>query len=346
MSDFRYSILFISKNDYNLLENWLKIEFTPNFPSIINLDIGSNEDQKINGLKICSKFNIEFLQTDRTEMQINLQEVIDKSERLKSIDYLLYLHTDCFTIDANTFCLINSLIENNDLSRFGCIGFNIYHDEEIQKINSKNQLMTTGRGCLQKGNGWYNSKNPIDSEQNRVKAFAVESVMWCAALLNKNTYISKIKPDQDFNFFHAFDDIAYQFMLKNIYNVVIPHIRLKHDQSVKEKLGYNKKSPIGNKKEVIQKYGRIDHHFIWYQKYGFHWNLQKHALFPKIPIVYKILSKLIKTIDKKWYLNMDTVARKEFITSHSANYKILKRFYDSRKSKVVKVFDEIKISSL
>lgn len=346
MSNFKYSIVFISKNDYNLLENWLKIEFTPNFPSIINLDIGSNENQKIIGLDICSKYNIEFLQTARTEMQINIQEIIEKSERLKSIDFLLYLHTDCFTIDPNTYCLINNLIENNDLRKFGCIGFNIYHDEEIKKINSKNQLMTTGRGCLQKGNGWYNSKNPINSQQGNDKVFAVESVMWCAALLNKKTYIDKIKPDKDFNFFHAFDDIAYQFMINNIYNIVIPQIRLKHDQSVKEKLGYNKKSPIGNSKDVIKKYGRIDHHLIWYQKYGFHWNLQKQALFPRVPIIYKILSKLTRIIYEKWYLNMDTVARKEFIKSQSANYKILKEFYHSPKSKLVKIFDEIQISSL
>ena len=343
MSMYKYSILFISKNDYSLLENWLLSEFKADFPTIINLDIGSNNEELSRGKELCERYNIEFLISKRTEMQLNLQEVILYSKLLLESDFILYLHTDCFKIDQNVYTKINELIKQNNLHKFGCIGFNIYHDDEIKQISPDNILMTTARGVLQKGNGYYNSKSLLDLNKFKSSAFAVESIMWCAALLSKKTYSETIKPDENFNFFHAFDDIAYQFMTNGIYNIVIPTIRLKHDQGIKEKFGYNKKSPLGKKSDVKKKYGRIDHHQIWYEKYGFHWDLRKIWLVPSITIVYKIIAKLLMNLNRRFYLNLNTVARREFKKSNSAKYPILMEFYNSNKPLKLKVSNKVKV---
>ena len=45
----RYKILFTSKNNYDLLENWIKKDTLVNTPDIINLDLNSEYDQQQKG---------------------------------------------------------------------------------------------------------------------------------------------------------------------------------------------------------------------------------------------------------------------------------------------------------
>lgn len=342
-NSFKYCIVFFSKNDYFLLENWLNFHKDENIPFIFNLDIGSENNQRIYGEDLCKKHKIKFLKSKRTEMQYNLFEAIDFLKN--QFDYILYLHTDTFIIDKNTFNEINDLIVNNHLEDFGCIGFNIYHDDEIKKISKENRLMTTARTCLQLGNGWFNSQNdcPVDYDNFKNFPFAVESVMWCAVLLNSNSYLRNIEVDLNFNFFHSWDDIAFQFMLKKKYNIVIPKIRLKHDQNVKSKFGLTKKSPLGKKKDVIKKYGRFDHHLIWENKYGFKYDLKKNILFPKYKLLYKILSKILYKICLLKFINLETVSRSSF-NKCRAKYKntMLDEFYKMKYPQTIKYFENIK----
>ena len=66
------------------------------------------------------------------------------------------MHQDCFPIEDNTFSKIDNTIKNNNLSDFGFIGFNIYHDIELELLKYEPlELMTTARTILQKGNGYY-----------------------------------------------------------------------------------------------------------------------------------------------------------------------------------------------
>ena len=73
--------------------------------------------------------------------------------------------------------------------------------------------------------------------------------MWTSLLLSRKSFEEHIKIDLNFNFFLAMDDMAFQFLKKNIYNICI-HIYFTHDQSIKTKFKLPKDSPIGDKKEL------------------------------------------------------------------------------------------------
>ena len=94
----KYKILFTSKNNYDLLENWIEKNSLINTPSMINLDLNSEYNQQQKGRKICSKHDIDFLIADYTEFQMNIKQAFDYISKL-GFDYLLYLHHDLSSID-------------------------------------------------------------------------------------------------------------------------------------------------------------------------------------------------------------------------------------------------------
>lgn len=309
-----YGVFFASKNNYDLLENWLinYLNYVPVNLKILNLDIGSCESQKIRGKQICQKFNLSFIEARRTEFQDNICQIFEEFKELK-LNNLLYLHQDCFPIDKNTFLKINSIPDKYNLENYGLIGFNIYHDIEISKINlADNEYMTTSRTVLQKGNGYY-MRHPKGSRVDynnfiKNKPFVVENIMWTAMLLNKNSFCKNIDIDLRFNFFLAADDMAYQFLSKNIYNIVFPFIRFKHDQNIKTKFSLPKDSPLGKKEDVIKRYGRIDHLKIWNQKWGFKYDVLKINNYYNIRIIKKFLTVFFP----RFYSNLETISRVSF----------------------------------
>lgn len=308
-----YKILFTSKNNYDLLENWMEKNSFQNIPGIINLDLNSDFNQQEKGRKICSKYNIDFVIAEDTEFQSNINQAFDHISEL-GFDYLLYLHQDCFPANSNTFSQIDNCILKNNLSDYGCIGFNIYHDIEIKYFDgSLNQYMTTSRCVLQKGNGYY-MKHPKGSRVNYNKfkkglAFTVENVMWTALLLSSKSFYENIKVDKQFNFFLAPDDMAYQYLSKGIQNIAIPEISFLHDQSIKTKYSLPKDSPIGKKEDVELRYGKfIGIHEEWYKKWGFRYDPRKVlSIFNN-----RIIKFLMLKIFPSYYSGLDTIARKSY----------------------------------
>jgi len=306
---FNFVIFFASKNNYDLLENWISEHNGFELPKIINIDLNSRFDQLEFGKKICKDNRIEFYKAERTEFQENLKQAFEISSEF-NVENILYLHQDCFAIDKDTFLNIEKIINKISISDYGCVGFNIYHDLEINKISTKNKLMTTSRCVLQKGNGYY-MRHPKGSRVNykkfSMKPFVVENIMWTALLLNKKSF-EKIKIDRDFNFFLAADDMAYQFLKKNIFNIVVPSVRFKHDQSIKTRYNLPKDSPIGNKDKVIERYGRIDHSKVWHKKWGFEYSVKKTRNFFNYRLVKFLLSRAVTL----YYSNIQTIARSTF----------------------------------
>ena len=43
--------------------------------------------------------------------------------------------------------------------------------------------------------------------------------MWSTFMFNIDLYLDFIEVDKNFQFFHAWDDVAMQFLNKNIYNI-------------------------------------------------------------------------------------------------------------------------------
>ena len=307
-----YIILFMSKNNYDLLDNWIIRCKNISTPEIINLDLGSEEHFVKTGKEICRKHNIRFIKSERTEFQHNIRQVFNHIKS-NGINYILYMHQDCFPIEDNTFHKIDKTIKNNNLSDYGFIGFNIYHDIEIELLKYKQlELMTTARTILQKGNGYY-MRRPKGSRvnyknYNKNSAYVVENVMWTSLLLSRKSFEEHIKIDLNFNFFLAADDMAFQFLKKNIYNICIPYIHFTHDQSIKTKFKLPKDSPIGDKKEVIKRYGRIDHHKIWKEKWGFEWNIKKTSKIFNNRLIKYFISRLFS----EFYSGLETITRQQF----------------------------------
>ena len=314
-----YGIFFASKNNYDLLENWLLnyLDYVPAYINILNLDLGSCESQKIRGKQICQKFNLIFIEARKTEFQDNIYQIFEELKTLK-VDNLLYLHQDCFPIDRETFLEINKIPQIIKVSNFGLIGFNIYHDIEISRLNNNvNEYMTTSRTLLQKGNGYY-MKYPKGSRVNynsfiKKKPFVVENIMWTALFLNNESFNSKIEIDLNFNFFLAADDLVYQFL----------KCRFKHDQQIKIKFSLPKDSPIGNEADVVERYGRADHVHIWKQKWGFAFDVLKAKTFYNNRFVKKIFLLLAP----KYFSNLETAARKSF-KDNNIDIPLLKLFYN------------------
>lgn len=323
-----YKILFTSKNNYDLLENWIKEYSNYNIPEIINLDLGSSPFHYKKGKEICCTNQIEFIEANRTEFQDNIKQIFTHLKK-SNCYYLLYLHQDCFPIEKETFKKIDNYIVNNDLSKYGCIGFNNYHDLEIKHLNKASlELMSTSRCVLQKGNGYY-MKYPRGSRANysmfnKGSVFCVENVFWSSLLLSSSSFERYINVDLRFNFFLSPDDMAYQFLSKGIYNIVIPDIHFIHDQSVKTKYGIPKDSPIGKKKDVEAMYGKLEGiHEIWSKKWNFDYDPQKAIPF----FNNRYIKHLALKICPKFYSNFETKARKSYKISKNKN-KLFTDFYN------------------
>ena len=104
-----YKILFTSKNNYDLLENWMDKNSTKKIPGIINLDLNSDFSQQEKGRNICLKYNIDYVTAEDTEFQSNIKQAFDHISQL-GFNYILYLHQDCFPANSNTFSQIDKCI--------------------------------------------------------------------------------------------------------------------------------------------------------------------------------------------------------------------------------------------
>jgi len=203
-------------------------------------------------------------------------------------EYVFYSHHDIFNLTNDAFEQILDICKSNKLKDFGLVGFNIYHDKEINYWNEDiNKLSTTSHSFLQPGNGWY-STSPISSVNYKKfplnHAFSVEIPHWACCLLNSVSY-NKINhvPIADFNL--CLDDLAYDFLKNDIHNICVPWICFAHQQSISVIFGREYKSPL-NKKEApkIRKA-----HINWFKKWGFPVNQFYMIKISKFKIINHIL---------------------------------------------------------
>ena len=316
-----YGILLVTKNTYSMVDEWLSLSDYSNIP-ILNIDLNSTDKDKTYGKNLCEKKGVNFLDCDGTEMQKNINQAVDFFKKKYGISWVLYMHHDAFPMCKDTLGKLNNVLANSkSLNNFGVIGFNIYHDKfDLDKFNPDiEQLMTTARTPLELGNGYYNRsiESRVDYSKFSFKPFAVESVMWSTAMINYYQFKKHIKIDEKFNFFHSWDDIAFQFLEKNIYNLVIPQITFGHDQSLKIKHKIPFSSPNSKKKIVSKLYGRSDHLIIWKKKWGFAYSLSKQFLggdtcINKNGRINKLLIIISRLLHLDFSSSMETVARKTF----------------------------------
>ena len=290
--DKKFGIVFTSRNNYSMLESWKNRVDTKDY-LVLNIDEDSTDENKQLGKEICEKYNITYIDRVERGMQFNLLTACNYFEK-KGVEWVLWCAHDIFPKTEDFFNKLNVQLNDEKMNEFGVIGFNILHDEhEISHWNGDDTpLMHVGRSPLQPGDMYY--RNVMYWPDTRVrfddkwkKPFAVESIKWDIGLINISQYKKYIKPTSEYQFFHAWDDIAFQFLYNNVYNICLPNFCCSHEQNVKLQHGLPKSSPNGDPSIRQHFYGKWGHLDIWKERWGFEYGLGKRGTFEQVKDNYK-----------------------------------------------------------
>ena len=272
----KIGIVFTSRNNYQLLGNWCSQVNTDGY-EIISIDEDSTPEQKKLGKQICKEQDVLYMDRDQRGMLWNL-ETASNYYKKRGIEYILYFSHDCYPKTPDFFNKLNTYLTETDLSNFGTIGFNILHDSyEIKDYDGDNTpLRTTARTPLEPGDLYYRSnkywpKTRVRYDNKWNKPYAVESIMWTVGVINIAQYQKHIIPTSEYHMFHSWDDISFQFLNKNVYNIVLPQFCLAHDQNTKTPYGIPENSPIGDVKTREHYFSKFNHHEVWENRWGFNY---------------------------------------------------------------------------
>ena len=278
-------ILFTSRNNYNLLETWLSKIDTEGF-DILNIDEDSSDENKNLGREVCEKYGAVYMDREERGLQNNMSTAVKHFGEL-NINWAIWFQHDCFPIDKNFFSTFNELVLTGQLDEFGTVGFNQYHTLSNPSFRDwvkqgYRELQDTARAPLEPGDKYYRNKrfrpdSRVDYSKGFDKPFAVESVCWYSVALNLPLFKEHVIPTGDYHFFHAWDDICFQFLYKNVYNVTVPYFNMLHDQLSKEESDMPVNSPRlfseskggGDSKEGNFYYGKWGHLEVWKERWGF-----------------------------------------------------------------------------
>lgn len=314
-------VLLVSRNNASMIQEW-----ADNNPReglcILNLDESTEAESKKLCFQACSHLGINYSRALPGGMVANLRQAADFfSER--EIEWVLYMHHDAYPEGSHTISQLSKTLGSYDLSEFGVIGFNIVdgHEAILNWEAGADRLHTLARAPLELGDGWY---RPIPSsafnyERVGLVPFAVESVHWSTALISCKVIRDELVLDPNFVFFHAWDDIAFQLMMRGRYNIVIPRLTFMHDQVVKVSHGLPVNSPIGSEpgKTVHFYYGRDDHLTSWFEKWKFRWDFRKFGQVTYVPeALQEPVRRFFKKISAEFQFDplkrLETVARNDF----------------------------------
>jgi hypothetical protein len=262
----KVGLLFTSRNNYELLDLWLSKVDTEGF-SILNIDEDSTKENKQKGKNICNKYGVTYMDREERGMLHNVVSACNYFQK-HDLEWIMFITHDCYPSTPNFFTKFNNLISSGKCDQFGVIGFNVVH-----KMTKTEHLLS--RSPLQTG-GFYDRypiNTPIPTQYS--KPYAIESAMWTIAAVNINQYKKHIIPTGDYHFFHTWDDIAFQFLNKNIYNICIPYLEANHTQDVKVEFGIPLKSPLignlhsKNEEEREYYYSKWGFKEVWFKRWGF-----------------------------------------------------------------------------
>jgi len=348
-----WRVLLVSRNNPEMIIAWA--ENNP-FLAKYALNIDESTDNKL-ALEIknnCERYGICYEIAHAHGMYANIDQFIEYYSN-QGVSYTLYMHHDAYFFSETDAKKIDKLADKIQGQDFGLIGFNVINGEKSidSYLRGSEYFGITSRSILGYTQGYYRNSffNRTDySKFPRDRAFSVESVMWTTALLNNDLFQKNIIPDSKFSFFHSWDDIAHQFLLKCIHNICAPFISVAHDQAIKEKYGFLRSSPRGSKEQVTYYYGTdgTQHLIDWKKKWGYAWSLEPNSrLLQFLSQRGGFISKLFRFSNKIMFRYMPSIIPTKSHMDYKANrnkYKdsFLELYFLHDPSKgPVKVFDHL-----
>jgi len=278
------AIFMVSKNNYDFMaKHWIPHMHMDGY-EVLNIDEESSDEQREYGKGLCREHGIVFLDRDKTGLQNNMA-LARSYFKDKGIEYLLWFQHDCWPIDSSFIDKFNSLVEGGKLKEFGVVGFNGLATDVVQNFKEdikkykkgKKPLGILARSPLE-GRAWYvfKGKDALPKRDGFLRPFAIESVAWFAIALNLEQFDHHIEVDGNYGFHLAWDDIAFQFLKNNVYNVALPKFYVAHRPDLKPELGMPKCSAkYTRNSENTYYYTQADHLNVWKEKWGFDWQNKK-----------------------------------------------------------------------
>ncbi len=229
-------IFISSRNNYSLLEGFLDRNNFSNF-KFTNIDDCSSHKQIHEGKNICSRKGINFIPNQGRGLQWAWKTMAENIE--PSTKFILWTSHDIFPHSSQEYENVNRYAESGVLDKFGLIGFNffgtigkIFIEKKIENqcgiLGRAPLMMLPGRG------GWYRSSDMDLPWEIYGKPFSIEVPADFGFLINVDLFKKFIAPTSSYHLFNASEDVALNFLKRNIHNVVLPDIVFHHDQFLKK----------------------------------------------------------------------------------------------------------------
>jgi hypothetical protein len=271
-------VFFSSRNNYKMLTN--EVLKNTNFKDLLvfNIDDNSLDCEKKIGREICEEKNIIFIENEKVGLQWGLKTLTKYLDKLNyKANFILHMTHDNYPLDKNFKNHLENIAKSKIYNNFGLVGFN--HLDYRMTRNAiklwKKEKMSyglLGRIFLSErltGENWYNQTTIYKNQKAYKDVFSVECVSDMAFLINRELFSRHIKPSSSFKLHLWADDIALQFMKKNIYNAVDRRIFFFNCQEIKRKYGISVNSVDGAKNNDIEFNTYGDHLKYWEKKWGF-----------------------------------------------------------------------------
>ena len=234
IKNYSFCVFISSKNNYSMFEKLVLKNYKIKNLDMYNIDDNSNSNQKNIGKEICNLNEITFIENESYGLQMALKTLMKYLEKKnKTYKFILYISHDNYPISRDFFYKFNTFIELNNLDEIGCVGFNhldyAHNKKEILDFKqNKFSMGLLGRSFLTSLNNsnipsWYSNKNTNNFKNFKLyKPFAVDGVADMSFGINFNNLKKHLVFSDQYRLHCWADDICLQFLVANIYNLVIP----------------------------------------------------------------------------------------------------------------------------
>ena len=279
---YNFSAVFLTKDYYPMLDGCIYKHSKSDFNNInvINVDMGSLDENLNEGKHICDKLNIKMVNETAISSQEGIKKADDYLTKNKiDTDWMICFQHDVFPLTETFWDDLQEILDLIDIEKVGMIGGTSFSTHENGIKATKNINISSacygktksGRGMLCKDvlkspyHGWYMNLPP---EYYKSKYFAVESPYWCCFIINRKLFQKHILIDPEFVFELWPDDLAYQFLAQGKTNITIPKLFVCHDHALKQGI------KINSGKLIEPRHDFNGSHMRFWKKWGFRWGVR------------------------------------------------------------------------